>query len=178
MNVTSHHYHLQQPHLNLFILQQNMWVLFVNLSVVCLNHLLRLINFFVQISYLFVLYRSQCLTAHCINLLLPLHLVSVLLELQLQPFPLIYQTFAILMLRFDFFLQSLKLPLLLSLLFLLMKNMHLLPLLSLLIHQILHVLVLPLLQHFLFYHIRTVTELLQLLVPIYLPILRLVLLIL
>ena len=35
--------------------------------------------------------------------------------------------------------------------------MHLLPLLSLLTHQILHVLVLPLLQHFLFHHIRTVT---------------------
>ena len=44
------------------------------------------------------LHPSQCLTIHCINLLLPLHLVSILLELQLQPFPLTYQTFAILML--------------------------------------------------------------------------------
>ena len=76
------------------------------------------------------------------------------------------------------FFQTLKLPLLSSLLFLLIKNMHLLPLLSLLTHQILHVLVLPLLQHFLFHHIRTVTELLQFLVPIHLPIIRLVLLIL
>ena len=125
-----------------------MWVLFVNLSVVCLNHLLKVMNLFVQLSYLFVLYPSQCLTVHFINLLLVLHL------------------------------RSLKLPLLLSLLFLLIKNMHLLPLLSLLIYQILHVLVLPLLQHFLFHHIRTMTVLLQFLVPIYLPILRLVLLIL
>ena len=52
---------------------------------------------FCSTVYLFVLYPSQCVTVHCINLLLPLHLVSVLLELQLQPFPLTYQTFAILM---------------------------------------------------------------------------------
>ena len=155
-----------------------MWVLFVNLSVVCLNHLLKVMNLSVQLFYLFVLYLSQCLTGHFMNLLLPLHLVSVLLELQLQPFRLTYQTFAILILRFDVFLQSLKLPLPLSLLFLLIKNMHLRLLISLLTHQILHLLALLLLQHFLFHHIRTVTELLQFLVPIYLPILRLVLLIL
>ena len=120
-------------------------------------------------------FRSTVLPVCSVPISVP---VSVLLELQLQPFPLTYQTFAILLLRFDLFLQSLKLPLLLTLLFLLIKNMHLLPLLSLLIYQILHVLVLPLLQHFLFHHIRTVTELLQFLVPIYPPILRLVLLIL
>ena len=93
----------------------------------------------------------------------------VLLELQLQPFPLTYQTFAILKLRFNLFLQNLKLPLLLSLLFLLIKNMHLLQLLSLLTLQIKKVLVLPLLQHFLFHHIITVAELLQFLIPFYLP---------
>ena len=118
-------------------------------------------NLFFQLSYLLVLYLSQCLSVHCINLLLLLHLVTVLLELPLQPFPLTYQTFAILMLRLDLFLQSFKLPLLLSFLFLLIKNMHLLLLLSLLTHQILHALVPPLLQHFLFDHIRTVAELLQ-----------------
>ena len=135
-------------------------------------------NLSVQLSYLLVLYTSQCLTVHFINLLLPLLLVSVLLQLQLEPFLLTYQKFAILMLRFDLFRQSLKLHLLLSFLFLLIKNMHLLPLLSLLTHQILHLLFLPLLQHFLFHHIRTVTELLQFLIPIYFPILRFVLLIL
>ena len=154
-----------------------MWVLFVNLSVVCLSHLLQVMNLFVQLSYLLVLYPSQCLTVHCINLLFT-SAPCVLLELQLQPFPVTYQTFAIPMLRFYLFLQSLKLPLLLSLLFLLIKNLHLLLILSLITHQILHVLVHPLLQHFLFHNIRTVTELLQFLVPIYLPILRLVLLIL
>ena len=54
------------------------------------------------------LYPSQCLTIHCINLLLPMYLASILLELQLQPFPLTYQTFAILMLWYNLFLQSLK----------------------------------------------------------------------
>ena len=53
--------------------------------VVCLNHLLKVMHLFVQWSYLLVLYPAQCLTVHCINLLLPLHLVSVLLELKLQP---------------------------------------------------------------------------------------------
>ena len=67
-----------------------------------------------------------------INLLIPLHLVQVLSELQLQPFPLTYQIFATLISLFDLVFQSLKLPLLLSLLFLLVKNMHLLPLLGLL----------------------------------------------
>ena len=103
-------------------------------------------------------------------------LISVLLELQMKPFPLTYQTFAILMLRFNLFLQSLKLPLLLSFLFLLIKNMHLLLLLGLLTLLVLHVLVLPLLQHFLFHHRRTLTELFQFLLPFYLPILWLVLL--
>ena len=60
----------------------------------------------------------------------------VLLEIQLQPCTLTYQTFAILMLRFGFFLQSLKLPVLLSLLFLLIKNMHLLLILGLITYQI------------------------------------------
>ena len=100
----------------------------------------------------------------------------VKLELQLEPFNLTYQTFAILMLRFDFFLQSLKLPLLLSFLFLLIKNMRLLLLLGLLTLLILQVLVLALLQQFLFHHRRTVTELLQFLFPFYLPVLRLFLL--
>ena len=60
----------------------------------------------------------------------------VLLEIQLQPGTLTYQTFAILMLRFGFFLQSLKLPVLLSLLFLLIKKMHLLLILGLITYQI------------------------------------------
>ena len=55
------------------------------------------------------MYLSQCLTVHFINLLLTLRLLSVLLELQLQNFPATNQTFAILMLQFDLFLQSLKL---------------------------------------------------------------------
>ena len=54
------------------------------------------------------LYPSPCLQIHCINLLLPMHLASILLELQLQPFPLTYQTFAILMFWYNLFLQSLK----------------------------------------------------------------------
>ena len=56
-------------------------------------------------------------------------------KIYLQPFLLTYQTFAILMFQFDLFLQSLKLPLLLRLLILLMNNMYLLPLLRLLTHQ-------------------------------------------
>ena len=75
----------------------------------------------------------------CINLLLPLRLVSVLLEIHMQPFPLTYQTFAMLMLQFDLFPPSLKLPLLLSFLFLLIKSVHLLLLLGLLALLILHV---------------------------------------
>ena len=129
-----------------------MWVLLVNSSIGCFNHLLKVMNLFSQLSYLHVLHPSHCLTVHCINLL-PLHLLSVLLELQLQPFPLTYQTFAILMHQFDLFLQSLNLPFLLCLLFLLIKNMHLLLLLGLLTHQILHVLILTLLQNVLFHHI-------------------------
>ena len=114
--------------------------------------LLKVMDLFVQLSYLFVLYPSQFLTVHSVNLLLPLRHVCVQLELQLQPLARIYQTFATLTLWFDLFLQNLKLPPLLSLLFLLIKNIHLLPLLSLLTHQILKVLVLLLLQHFLFHH--------------------------
>ena len=76
------------------------------------------------------------------------------------------------------FSSKFNLSLLLSLLFLHVKSVHLLPLVSLLTHQVLHVLVPPLLQHFLLHRIRTVTELLRFLVPISLPILRLVLLIL
>ena len=76
------------------------------------------------------------------------------------PSSLTYQIFAILMLRFDLFLQSLKLPLLLSLLFLLIKDIHLLPPVSLLTHQIYRVLVLLRLQRLLFHHIGPVTELL------------------
>ena len=49
-------------------------------------------------------------------------------------------------------------------------------LLGLLTHQILYVLVLPLLQHFLFHHRRTATELIQFLLPFYPPMLLLVLL--
>ena len=55
------------------------------------------------------MYLSQCFTVHCINLLLTLRLLSVLLELRLQNFPATNQKFVILMLRFDLFLQSLKL---------------------------------------------------------------------
>ena len=114
-----------------------MLVVLVNLFAVCLNHLLKVVNLFVQLSYLFVLYPSQCPTIHCINLLLLLCLMSVLLEFQLQPFLLAYQIFAILMLRLNLFLQSLKLsPLLLSLLFILIKSVHLLLLLSFFTHQI------------------------------------------
>ena len=68
--------------------------------------------------------------------MLLLCLVSVLLEFQMQYFPLICQTFAVLMLGFNLFFQNLKLPLLLSLLFLLIKYMHQLALLSLLTQQI------------------------------------------
>ena len=121
-----------------------MLVVLVNLFVVCLNHLLKVVNLFVQLSYLFVLYPSQCPTIHCINLLLLLCLMSVLLEFQLQPFLLTYQIFAILMLRLDLFLQSLKLSsLLLSLLFILIKSVLLLLLLSFFIHQINKMLVFP-----------------------------------
>ena len=80
-----------------------------------------------------------------------------------------------LMLRFDLFLQSLKLPLLFSFLFLLIKCVHLLLLLGLLTLLILRVLVLPLLQHFLFHHRRTVAELLEFFPPFFLPVLWLVL---
>ena len=79
------------------------------------------------------------------------------------------------MLRFNLFLQSLKLPLLLIFLFLFIKNMHLPLLLGLLTDQILYVLALLLLQHFLFHHRRTVTELIQFLLPFYPPISLLVL---
>ena len=44
MNVASQLCHLQQPDLNLFILQQSAWFLFVNLSVVFFNPLLKLMN--------------------------------------------------------------------------------------------------------------------------------------
>ena len=149
-----------------------MLVVLVNSFIVCLNHLLKVVNLFVQLSYLFVLYPSQYPTIHCINLLLLLCLMSVLLEFQLQPFLLTYQIFAILMLRLDLFLQSLKLsPLLLSLLFILIKSVHLLLLLCFFTHQINEMLVFPPLQHFLFHHIRQVTELLQFFIPFYLPIL-------
>ena len=121
-------------------------------------------------------YPSQCLTFRCINLLLPLHYVPVLLELQLQPFSLTYQKFAMLMLQFDLFLQSLKLPLLLSFLFLLIKSVHLHLLLGLLTLLILRVLDLSFLQHFLFHDRRPMTELLQFLLAVYLPVSWLVLL--
>ena len=75
------------------------------------------------------------------------------------------------MLGFNLFFQNLKLPLLLSLLFLLIKYMHQLALLSLLTQQIEKVFVFPLLPHFLLHHIRPVIELLQFLVPFYLPVL-------
>ena len=67
---------------------KNMWVMFVNLSVVYLNHLLKVMNLFVWLSYLFALYLFQFLTVHCYHLLLLLRLMLVLLEFQLQPFPL------------------------------------------------------------------------------------------
>ena len=54
----------------------------------------------------------------------------VLLEFQLQPFPLTYQIFAILMPWFDLFLQSLKLPPLSSLLFLFIKQILVLKLIT------------------------------------------------
>ena len=112
---------------------------------------------------------------NCLTCCQPFWFNCLILELQLQPFPLKYQTFAILMLRFNLFLQSLKLPVLLSPLFLLIKNMHLLPLLCLLTHQIKKVLLsitkLSISSH------KTVTELLQFLMPFYLSILWLVLLI-
>ena len=98
-------------------------------------------------------------------------------KIHLQPFLLTYQTFAILMLQFDLFLQSLELPLPLRLLILLMNNMHLLPLLSLLTQKTKEMLLLPLLKykHFVFHHIRPVTELLQFLSPFYFSILWIVL---
>ena len=43
ISVTSHHYHLQQPDLNLLMLQQNMWVLFTKLSVAYLLKSMNLI---------------------------------------------------------------------------------------------------------------------------------------
>ena len=76
-----------------------------------------------------------------------------------SPPPPTYQTFAMLMLQFDLFPPSLKLPLLSSFLFLLIKSVHLLLLLGLLALLILHVLVLPLLQHYLFHHRKTVAGL-------------------
>ena len=155
-----------------------MWVLFVNLSVVCLNHLLKVMNLFVQLSYLLVLYPSHLMlhsswyqsvvtSAPCV---IPVRITTA-------TFPSHIRNICYANPPIRSFLQSLKLPLLLSFLFLLIKNMHLLPLLSLLTHQIQHVLILPLLQHFLFNYIKRVTELLQFLVPFYLPILWLVLLI-
>ena len=42
--------------------------------------LLKVMNLSVELSYLLVQYLSQCVTGLCINLLLPLRLVSVLLE--------------------------------------------------------------------------------------------------
>ena len=39
-----------------------MWVLFANLSVACLNHLLKVMNISVQLPYMLALYPSQCLT--------------------------------------------------------------------------------------------------------------------
>ena len=53
---------------------------FINLFIVCLNHLFKIINFFVHLSYLFVLYPSRCLTVHCISLLLILRLMLILIE--------------------------------------------------------------------------------------------------
>ena len=97
-------------------------------------------------------------------------------ELQLQPFPLTYQTFAMLMLRFDLFLQSLKLPLLFNFLFLLIKSVYLLLLLGLLTLFILLVLVVSLLHLFLFHHRRTVAGPLQFLHSFYFAVLWLVLL--
>ena len=132
-------------------------------------------NFFVRLSYLLVLYQYQCLTVHCINLLLPLHLVSPV-RITIATFPSHIPNICYTNASIRSFSSTLKLPLFVSLLFLLIKNMHLLQLLSVLTHQILHVLVLPLLQHFLFHHTRT--ELLQFLVPFYLSILWLILLIL
>ena len=49
---------------------------FINPFVLCLNHLFKITNLF-YLSYLFDLYRSQCLTVHCINLLLPLCLFAL-----------------------------------------------------------------------------------------------------
>ena len=68
--------------------------------------LLKVMNLFVQLSYLFILYSSQFITVPCVNLLLPLRLVYVLLELQLQPLARIYLTFATLMLQFDLFFRT------------------------------------------------------------------------
>ena len=123
MNATSHNHYPQQSHVNLLIL--HMWFLPVNLCLL-LNNLLNIINFFVQLSYLFVLYLSQCLTVHCIKLLLFLCLWQSCQNFNCYV-SLTYQTFDIPMLRFDIFLQSLKLPLLLMFLVLLIKDVHLLP---------------------------------------------------
>ena len=117
------------------------------------------VNMAVQFVNLSVIYLLKSM-----NLIVQL---SYLLILYLSQF---------LKLRFDLFHQNLKLPLLLRLLFLLIKNVHLLPLLGLVTHQILFVLVLSLLQLFLYHHLRTVTKLLQSFA--YLPLLLIVLLML
>ena len=87
-----------------FAYQQNMWVLFINQSVMCLNQLFKNMNLSVKLFYLFLLYPTQCPTVHCVNLLLFLCLMTFLLGFQLLPFPLTYQTIAILMLQFNLLL--------------------------------------------------------------------------
>ena len=136
-----------------------MWLLFLNLSIICLNHFLKVTNLFLQLSYLLVLYPSQCLTVHYISLLSQfiistccVSLVRITTATFPSHIPNVYYTNALI----QSLSSKLKIILKISLLFLLIKNMHLLPLLSLLTHQILHVLDLPLLQHFLFHHIRIV----------------------
>ena len=116
MNVTTHHYHLQQTNLNVFIPQWNMWVLFVNLSVICLNHLLKVMNLFVQLSYLLALYSSHLMlhnswyqsvvtSAPCV---IPVRITTA-------TFPFHMRNICYANPPIRSFLQSLKLPLLLSL---------------------------------------------------------------
>ena len=152
-----------------------MRVLFVNISTVCLNHLLKVINLFVELSYLLVLYLSQCLTVNCINLLLSCASpVRITISTFHSHIPSICYTNA----SMRSFFSKVKTTSFLKSSLSSHQKYAPIPLLSLLTHQIKKLLVLPLLQHFLFHLIRTVAELLQFLVPFYLPILWLFLLIL
>ena len=162
-----------------------MWVLFINLPVVFLNHLFKIINLFVQLSYLFLLYLSQCLTLYQTVFTTVPSVSSAGIPTATFPshIPNTYYTNAsirsvssklITTSTLKFYLSShpinvipktFRTPIQHN-----KKSIHLLPLLSLFNHHIKKKLVLPLLQHFLFHRIIAVATLLQFLVPFYLPI--------